>query len=355
MMNLLFASLTAVVALGALYRSYESRFIRLTPTENWKCDRVLDEIAYGPEDFALSKQNQILFVSSHNRRSISSVGTILAVDTTTGEPTDITISGLPTNFRPHGLAIFENGTRSTLLAISHRGELDMPHSVEVFDYSTADSRLEHIRTLSSPLLSSPNDLIALGFNDLLVSNDHCQANILQKLYHLAVGHACAETVHFDGSEWHPLNDPVSFGNGLIISKDTAGNEYLIRAAAATYTLYNYSFSRSAANNIAASRVATDLNYAETLPLSPDNIEYDEYSGGLLIAGHPSTTRFVIDAIFQVPAPSAVILYFGPNDYRVLYYSDGSEMAASSVAVRTNETTYFIGQVFNPYILRCSCR
>lgn len=352
-MNLLLTSVLGVVALAVVYRYYEHRYIRLTPTENWKCDKVLNGIADGPEDFALSKQHQILFISSHNRRSMSSVGTILAVDTRTGEPMDITISNPPKNFRPHGLAIFEKDTRSTMFAISHRGELDIPHSVEVFDYSPTDARLEHIRTLSSPLLASPNDLIALGFNELLVSNDHCEANVLQKLYHLAVGYACAETVHFDGTGWHSLHDPVSFGNGLIIGKDNMGAKHLIRAAAATYTLYNYSFAHNGANKPGANRVDIDLNFAETLPLSPDNIEYDEFSGGLLIAGHPSTTRFVIDAILQVPAPSAVILYFGLNDYRVLYYSDGTEIAASSVAVRTNETTYFIGQVFNPYILRCS--
>jgi hypothetical protein len=369
MSRLLLQGVLLVLALAVAYRVYEHYCIVLRPVPSLRlqCARVLEGKAYGPEDFALSKLHEVLFVSSHNRRVVSSTGTILAIDTVTGLEKDITIQSVPKNFRPHGLAIFEDAQRCTLFVVSHRAELLLPHAVEVFDYHSASATLVHSRTLSSTLLTSPNDLYAINFDELLVSNDHCTGSPLAQLMHDAVGHECADTVYFSGNtnSWTSLNDPVSFGNGLIVHRGSSGGDHLIRSAAASYKLYNYSFQKEAeesdceavgsckADASSAGAPTLKLNYVETLPLSPDNIEYDEYSGGLLIAGHPSTARFLINALFEVPAPSGVIIYYGQNNYEVLYYSDGNELSASSVAVRTNETTYFLGQVFDPFVLRCT--
>lgn len=351
MINLSLVSFTAVLVFGVTYRYYENHYIALHPAIDLKCERVLDGIAHGPEDLAHSLRHQVFFVSSHNRRVMSSVGTIFAIDSSTGFATDIHMPSIPRNFRPHGISLYEDDVACTLFVISHRWELHVEHAIEVFNYYHSTKTLLHIQTLSSPLLTALNDLFALNSNELFVSNDHCDSNILRQLWHDTFGQACAETVWYHqtegAAEWRSLGDKVRFGNGIIVKKgDLYSDEFVIRSASASYELYNFTLSR-------LDSLTLKTNHIEKLPLSPDNIEHDTFSGGLLIAGHPSVARFILNSIFEVPAPSAVILYFGQNDYRVIYYSNGSELSASSVAIRTNESTYFLGQVFDSFVLRCN--
>ena len=64
-------------------------------------------------------------------------------------------------------------------------------------------------------------------------------------------------------------------------------------------------------------------------------------------------RFMGHAIFGSLSPSAVLLYRGPGNFSVMYYSDGQELSGCSVAVRTTKGVLYIGQVFDPFILRCT--
>jgi hypothetical protein len=96
-----------------------------------------------------------------------------------------------------------------------------------------------------------------------------------------------------------------------------------------------------------------------LPISPDNIMVDYTDPTkLIIAGHPLTYMFIAHAALSVPAPSAVIQYDIASDAtQYLYMDDGRVISASSVAVHIRSATgrdeLFIGQVFSPFILRCS--
>lgn len=41
-----------------------------------KCYKILENITHGPEDIALSKYQSLLFISSHDRRNMTSLGNI---------------------------------------------------------------------------------------------------------------------------------------------------------------------------------------------------------------------------------------------------------------------------------------
>ncbi|GIS40956.1 MAG: hypothetical protein Ct9H90mP13_08020 [Pseudomonadota bacterium] len=69
------------------------------------------------------------------------------------------------NFRPHGLSLYGD----TLVAINHPKERGIePESIEMFLIS---KQALNIKTLSSSLLESPNDLVLVAEDKLYIGND----------------------------------------------------------------------------------------------------------------------------------------------------------------------------------------
>ncbi len=82
-------------------------------------------------------------------------------------PLDITPS-TPINFRSYGMAMHVDDGGLRRLFVANRP--DGQHTIEVFVIGK-NNRLEHEQTLSHPLLKNPNDLVALGPNEVLVTLD----------------------------------------------------------------------------------------------------------------------------------------------------------------------------------------
>lgn len=346
---LISACLVAIaLTLGYQYNRYINRIETLSRTyAPLSCHKIGDHLLHGPEDIAFSRGNGLLFVSSHNRRNMSSTGSLYTVNVTSEVVRHFDIL-YPDNFRPHGMAIAQCESLEILFVISHRHETNMMHTIEVFEYNLEHDSLEHVRTLASSKLVSPNDLIALDCNRLIVSNDHGDGILPRLLWDDVTQSRRSDMVYFDGKDWHFLNTYAAFGNGLILHHQ-AGRDYLLRSSAADYSLLTYEILQSQDEHL-----TLRLVHDEKLPLSPDNIEFDEVTGGVVITGHPSTGQFVLHAALHLPSPSASILYHGFGNYSSLYYDNGQQLSASSVAVRTIDgKKVFIGQVFDSFLLMCA--
>lgn len=325
------------------------------------CHKVLDGVAFGPEDFAVSYHHNIIFVSSHNRRDLPTEGKLYAVDLYT--ETEIVLSvKYPPNFRPHGMTIFESDERSRIFVISHRFEDSIRHCVEVFDFFAENNELVHIDTLFHSLLISPNDLHATNFNELLISSDHCTNNIGLQLLHDVVEHKCSDIIYFHGAvgdesqwldpaipQWSTFGLPVAFGNGIITVHEN-NEEYLIRSSSVEYAIYNYTVHRDSRTHHIKH---LSLNYIDHLSFSPDNIELDIITNNLIITGHYSTySFFALHAILRMDLSPTIVILYKDRKYKLLYANHGRELSGGSVAVRNEERQLFIGQVFNPYVLSC---
>lgn len=317
----------------------------------------INESLYGPEDFTYSSKNNLLFISSHNRRDMfKSFGHLFILNTLTDKIELLNIT-YPPYFRPHGISIYENCGSSDIInifVISHKFTSPLHHAIEKFSYSVQTKTLKHIETLQDPSLTAPNDLLALNCNEILVSNDHYTSNVLFGLSHDIVKLRTADVTYYDGKSWKNLNKKVSFGNGLILHQDKLTNKKVfIRASSADYSLLTYDITLSKENNKFLESIDSIIS-DEILPFSPDNIEEDVSTGNIIITGHHSTTLFLGHAIFRTNAPSVVIEYKSPYNYETLYYDGGKELSAASVATRTKDKKkLYIGQVFNPYILMCT--
>jgi hypothetical protein len=356
----LFAFIGAVVLALLGQQKYDIHQMRKsqllsTYSPSFNCSKIGEGLLPGPEDFTLSHQHNLLFISSHDRRNMfTAIGSLFVLHTVTGELHQLE-SNYPANFRPHGIAISENCGSSDVLnifVISHHFLPNSHHAIEKFSYTISTQQLYHLETLVNELLVSPNDLITLNCDDLLVSNDNFTPNQLLGLLSGAFKIRNSDLLHYEAAagQWKSLNMKVAFGNGLALHKDHVSNkEYLIRSSSADYSLFTYEITRSGDGKLLS---VEGLVSQEILPFSPDNIEEDVQTGYLIITGHPSTELFLRHAIFRSRAPSVAVLYASPGNFTTLYYDDGNQLSAASVATRTKDNQLYVGQVFDPFILQC---
>jgi len=234
--------------------------------------------------------------------------------------------------------------------------------------------------------------LALSKHELLISNDHGDGTKLRGLLDDVLHIPRSDLVYYNGlnsatHRWNVVNaPPIEFGNGLIATPLPGAVGLAYMPSAEEFSLYRASCTEFALHRYDAHRkllgggdVVLLLQETELIPLpiAPDNLEYDPLTGGILVAGHPSTYAFMIHAILRQPSPSSVMLYdpilnltadantdadslslSGTKSEEQrgaasLYYNNGVEISGSSVAVRDPESKgLYIGQVFDPFILHC---
>jgi hypothetical protein len=350
------------------------------------CSRIGEGLLSGPEDLAMDTTHNLVFVSSHNRRSISSTGNIFAIDVATDNVIEMQTS-YPPQFRPHGIAIAQscesfssvagdtNTSITRLFVISHVGlgsKSDMEkkrgkweekgpmHTIEVFDFlypsnnsSSSVPLLRHVNTLNHSYLHSPNDLIALNCNELIISNDLPRGasgsarSVGQLLSTLLLPTRSANMIHHNVllkswsyvTEVHVTQEVVppsaargsrrdvqgrsaprpsstktsynykqalaSFGNGLIAlphSRSWAPPSplsLLLRASSADYSVLDY---QTRHQHGPESHLTLSEEVATALPISPDNLEPSPlHPMEVLVAGHPSLLAFALHAL-PLPLP-----------------------------------------------------
>lgn len=349
----------AVILIGSISISYflsqRNALAARAHYRSQNCTALGKDVLFGPEDLTVSHRHKLLFVSSHDRRGRGVAGGLFAVNLTTNEVLSLPVS-VPTIFRPHGLTLYESDELTRLYVISHSESALSRHTIEVFDFDVATVSLKYIKTLRHHLLTSPNDLYALGLDELLISNDHGAGSAIDYLIDDILQQSRAQLVYYRASLttdiWYGTPVYAAFGNGVITRKEN-DEIYIYHASSVKYTLakYHLQYSRSGDAPIELQHVYTD-----TLPVSPDNIEYDPVSDSLVIGAHVSTRQFMSHAIFRTRSPSAVIQYHSYSNYTLLYYDSGAQLSGCSVGTmywtESGKAKLYVGQVFDPFILLC---
>ena len=121
--------------------------------------RVLANVE-GPEALQIDHEAEILyFISNNPCKANPEKGSIYQIDLKDGDASAKKLAIALQDFQPHGLSFFHDHTGKYLFTNNHR--LDGSHTVEIF-HLTVDHTPQHLHTISSELLSSPNDLLAVG-------------------------------------------------------------------------------------------------------------------------------------------------------------------------------------------------
>lgn len=321
-----------------------------TPIEvvkgNFTCSKV--SVQAGPEDFAYFPKLDGFFVSSADYRDTTTSGNLVWLDKITKQSSIIQVLGLSeTRFRPHGISFVSTSTQDFLYVISH--PTPTSHKIHKFEIKVSNKlpNLLHVQTFEDPKLTSPNDLFALEDGTFFVSNDYGTSSNFGKFLHSLFRLERADISFFDGKEFHFLEVPVAFGNGIFYYKDKNGKEWIHRSLFFDKSIGIYKLTRRV-------EAHPKLELVRKLPLEsgPDNIAKG-LDNKMYVTGHPSTFSFLKHARSKENfAPSEVIAYT-LDDLKpvVVFRDDGSQISAASTAWNDGKVLW-ISQVFEPFLLEC---
>jgi len=302
----------------------------------------------GCEDFAYVEARNILVVSSHDRWNVEGVdGKLFWIDLSLSPerqvPNPIDIE-YPEGFKPHGVSFVPSGRGGTLYVISHPGIEGKMNTVEVFSFTGI---WRHVETLTSELLTSPNDLVALSDGTIFVSNDFGgrgkAIKMIYALFHIKSGNVA----YYDGSGFSDLGDPESYGNGITYAEEEDG-EYIYRAALMNRSIKKFKIEREEGKVVG-------LTYVSKVKINsmPDNLEIDD-DGNIYTAAHYSSFTFLKHSKDSAEiSPTQVFKVTPAGEVNELYANRGDEISAGSVGRVINGRLY-IGQVFGDFILSCPC-
>lgn len=305
----------------------------------------------GPEDITIDPQSGLAFISVDDRRANMAntntvKGGILLINLSDSVPTikNITPSDLK-DFHPHGISLWkEPDGRMFLFVITHGANRDK-QSVERFTWR--NDSLIYLETILDPaLMTSPNDLTAVGERSFYVTNDHGYSNAgLGRTLEDYLQRSISYVNYYDGNSFRKVATDIAYANGINHSADLS-KVYVASCTGRKVLIYD----RDPANG--------DLTLNEKIDVNTgvDNIELDA-DGSLWIGAHPQLLKFAGHAKdAKKHSPSQVIKLSkdksGKYQIEEIFLNDGIEYSGSSVgAVYKNKI--LIGSVFENSMLICT--
>jgi len=289
------------------------------------------------EDVQIDREQGLAYISLFDRQGSSAgmavpPGDVLVLDLTRipVESAAALLDG--PELHPHGLSLFIGQTgQRFLFVINHK---DRDNGTEKIERYLEDSpgRFVHLETLTSPLVTRANDLVAVGDRRFYVAQDADRSG----------DHPLTRLVYFDGEQYRVVADDIASGSGINVSADgslvyvSETNENRIRV-----------LSRNPDNGSVALVGYIGLDAA------PDNIDVAE-DGSLWVAAHANVPALVLHFILGSPSPSR-ILRIDPSEQEPaieeIYFDDGTNISAGSVGATCN-STLVIGSITAKKLLIC---
>jgi arylesterase/paraoxonase len=325
---------------------HAGEFKTIKPHFSGKCQKISGVI--GAEDITVHPQTGVAFISSSDRRALLRgepvPGAIYACDLKSDFPTLKNLTQhLNHDFQPHGISLYlgESGAAS-LFAVNHRANGDV---IEIFDYR--DSTLVHRESIRGELMTSPNDVVAVGPRRFYVTNDHGNVSALGRTAEEYLQLARSYVLYYNGNSFKKVAEDISYANGINVSHD-GKTIYVAACVGLKINVYDREVASGA------------LQLIKEIPLGTgvDNIELDA-EGNLWVAAHPQLltfTRHAKDASRLSPSEVIKISFMSNGEHKIdqIYLNNGDEISGSSVgAVFANKL--LIGSVFERHFLLCEMK
>lgn len=304
----------------------------------------------GPEDITIDTQTGIAFISVDDRRTNQNnpgtiEGAILVMNLSDSVPVLRDVSKNTLNdFHPHGISLWKGNGKTFLFVVNH-GQKIKQHTIERFEWRN-DSLIYLETIVDANLMTSPNDVTAVGEREFYVTNDHGYSErgigrTLEDYLQLRLSYVN----YYNGMKFQKVAEDIAYANGINHSAD---NSKIFVASPTGGKVFVYN------------RNSTDgtLTLAEEVDVNTgvDNIEVDG-SGALWIGCHPQLLKFVAHAANANKfSPSQIIKLSpeGPTGYRMeeIFLNDGTEYSGSTVAA-VYGNKMLVGSVFEKTMLICT--
>ncbi len=331
---------TAWFMFDLLYDAGE--FKTIAPHFTGACRRISP--APGAEDITIHPNTGIAFISSDDRRARmrgeQSPGAIYAYDLNHPNPALVNLTiDFKQDFHPHGISLYlDESGEEKFFVVNHRATGDC---IEIFDYF--EGKLIHQETLRDTLMTSPNDIVAVGPRSFYVTNDHGNKSAWGRTLEEYMRLPRSYVLYYDGRQFQIAAKNIAYANGINRSGD--GKQIFVAAClGGKIKIYD----RDLDSGALTWRSDIDLN------TGVDNIEVDA-NGDLWVGAHPQLLAFTRHA--RNPknlSPSQVLkisLQQNPPKIDEIYLDRGHEISGSSVAAVFGNKL-LIGSVFEEHFLVC---
>lgn len=225
------------------------------------------------------------------------------------------------SFNPHGISTFTDPTDNTiyLFVVNHP---EHASQVEIFKFIEEDHTLVHVKTIKHALLSSVNDIVAVGVESFYATNDHYfTQHTLQQVEPL-LGLAWCTVVFYSPQQVRVVSEGFSSANGINISPDKK-HVYAMDILDHSVRVLE----RKEDNSLITLKSVSVGSLC-------DNIEVDQSTGDLWLGCHPNAWKLLMNDP-EDPAGSEVIhiqdILSEQPTIRQVYADDGSVLIGSSVA------------------------
>jgi arylesterase / paraoxonase len=305
----------------------------------------------GPEDITIDTQTGLTFISVDDRRVNSKnpatlEGAILLMDLSDSIPSlkNITPPGFQ-DFHPHGISLWtEPDGQQFLFVVNHR-QKSWEQVIERFAWRN-DSLIHLESIVDASLMTSPNDVTAVGERSFYVTNDHAYSKSgINRTLEDYLQRAISYVNYYDGASFRKVATGIAYANGINRSADLR-QLYVAACTGRKVLIYD----RNPTNGELTLEQEIDVN------TGVDNIELDE-TGAMWIGSHPQLLKFVAHAADPAKfSPSQVIKLSKDKDgkYQLeeIFLNDGSSYSGSTVAA-VYKDKMLIGSVFEKTFLVCT--
>lgn len=340
------ALVVVVSAVSVRTMSSAGQFTSIKPIGTQSC-RAIASVA-GAEDIEIDRTAGVAYISSTDRLAIERNGGAgvrgelfaLKLGDPDAKPEQIS-AGMPVEFRPHGLSLYQGGTGTgKLFAVNHRA--DGRHTIERWDVGATG--LTYLQPeLASPLIGSPNDIVAVGPDRFYVTNDG-GGSMITRAIDFIFQRGRGNVVYYDGTAARVVADGFGFANGIAASAD-GKTVYVADTFKRTLEIFDRDIDTAALKKTGSVFFGTGL----------DNIDIDA-EDVLWIASHPKLidlARYLSGGIDIAPSQiiRAVPVTGGGREARTVMLDLGTTVPAASVAVRYGDR-FLVGTVAGPNVTVC---
>jgi hypothetical protein len=294
----------------------------------------------GPEDMALLPGTSLVIVSSDSRpedETKTGAGGLIVYDYVQRQIIRLTHANFPKDFFPHGLDVIPLGDRF-LVSVVNQSSLSETR-IEFFELDIKKLQLRWTHSLSSPHLLAANDLVLLAENEFLYTRDFDTKEPVKLMFQQYLRQHTGALWHYKQGQYQKKVSDLFFANGLAFDKATST---LYLSEMLEHAVHSYKW------------LSPDIKEIGTIqvPHGIDNLTFN--NGFLYGAGHPKLLELKrMRDHRDHRSPSTVIkIAQDLSGLKIIYQDDGSEIAASSVALHVSPAEILVGSVFDDHFIHC---
>lgn len=324
-----------IISLITLTLYQANVFLKINEIAPTNCEQIKG--MQGPED--IIKVDNYIITSGSNLKDNSEKwkqGGLYSYNILTKEVKNLTTT-VNIKLNIHGITSRKNTDGSwTIFAINHAPDKD-----EVLVFKFINNHITLKETITSDIIYQLNDIVLVGDNRFIVTQDHYFKNKYMKLIENFARLGLSKMLYYDGKKFTPLGPGFTFANGITL---IAPNKIAV-ASMLNKSIIVFDVTTTA---------SIKKEYTIDLDFFPDNLSYAKDTNDLIISGHYKilTLKKHSENPHKVVSPSKVISYnLESKNKSTLVSSERPAYSGVSVAIR-DKGHLFIGYIYQDYIMDC---